>query len=142
MPSGEKNGCPAHLFMYCYGNIWDGKIICRNGPIFHLILKPDGNGKLSKRDGERLGFPVFAMEWKDPNTGDIMKGFKELGFLQEAFINMLAVLGWNDGTEKEIFSLDELVERFSIERVHSSGAKFDFEKAKWFNHEWIKKLGC
>jgi glutamyl-tRNA synthetase len=105
-----------------------------------LILKPDGNGKLSKRDGERLGFPVFAMEWKDPNTGNIMKGFKELGFLPEAFINMLAVLGWNDGTEQEIFSLDELIERFSIERVHSSGAKFDFEKAKWFNHEWIKKL--
>jgi glutamyl-tRNA synthetase len=104
-----------------------------------LILKPDGNGKLSKRDGERLGFPVFAMEWKDPNTGDKMKGFKELGFLPEAFINMLAMLGWNDGTEQEIFSLSELVEKFSIERVHLSGAKFDFEKAKWFNHEWIKK---
>jgi glutamyl-tRNA synthetase len=105
-----------------------------------LILKPDGNGKLSKRDGERLGFPVFAMEWKDPNTGDIMKGFKELGFLPEAFLNMLALLGWNDGTEHEIFSLDELIKKFSIERVHSSGAKFDYEKAKWFNHEWIKKL--
>jgi len=104
-----------------------------------LILKPDGNGKLSKRDGDRLGFPVFAMEWKDPNTGDLMKGFKELGFLPEAFINMLALLGWNDGTEQEIFSMDELIEKFSIERVHSSGAKFDFEKAKWFNHEWIKK---
>jgi len=105
-----------------------------------LILKPDGNGKLSKRDGDRLGFPVFAMEWKDPNTGEVMKGFKELGFLKEAFVNMLAVLGWNDGTEKEIFPLEELVEKFSIERVHSSGAKFDYEKAKWFNHEWIKKL--
>jgi glutamyl-tRNA synthetase len=104
-----------------------------------LILKPEGNGKLSKRDGERLGFPVFAMQWKDPATGDIMKGFKELGFLPEAFINMLAMLGWNDGTEQEIFSLSELVEKFSIERVHLSGAKFDFEKAKWFNHEWIKK---
>jgi glutamyl-tRNA synthetase len=104
-----------------------------------LILKPDGNGKLSKRDGERLGFPVFAMQWEDKNTGDILKGFKELGFLPEAFINMLAVLGWNDGTEKEIFSMEELIEKFSIERVHSSGAKFDFEKAKWFNHEWIKK---
>ena len=105
-----------------------------------LILKPDGNGKLSKRDGERLGFPVFAMEWKDPNTGDIMKGFKELGFLPEAFLNMLALLGWNDGTEQEVFSMDELVQKFSIERIHSSGAKFDYEKAKWFNHEWIKKL--
>jgi len=107
---------------------------------FPLILKPDGNGKLSKRDGERLGFPVFAMQWKDPNTGDLLKGFKELGFLPEAFINLLAVLGWNDGTEQEIFTIDELIEKFSIERVHSSGAKFDFEKAKWFNHEWIKKL--
>lgn len=105
-----------------------------------LILKPDGNGKLSKRDGERLGFPVFALEWKDANSGDAMKGFKELGFLPEAFINMLALLGWNDGTEKEIFTLDELIEKFSLERIHSSGAKFDFEKAKWFNHEWIKKL--
>ncbi|HEY5407715.1 MAG TPA: glutamate--tRNA ligase [Ginsengibacter sp.] len=104
-----------------------------------LILKPDGNGKLSKRDGERLGFPVFAMQWKDPKTGDILKGFKELGFLPEAFINMLAMLGWNDGTEKEIFLMNELIENFSVERVHSSGAKFDFDKAKWFNHEWIKK---
>jgi len=105
-----------------------------------LILKPDGNGKLSKRDGDRLGFPVYAMDWTDPVTKDITKGFKELGFLPEAFINLLAVLGWNDGSEQEIFSLDELVEKFSIEKVHKGGAKFDFEKAKWFNHEWIKKL--
>jgi glutamyl-tRNA synthetase len=105
-----------------------------------LILKPDGNGKLSKRDGERLGFPVFAMQWDDPNQG-IIKGFKELGFMPEAFINMLALLGWNDGTEQEIFSLDEMVEKFSMDRVHAHGAKFDFEKAKWFNHEWIKKSG-
>ncbi|MEO8819933.1 MAG: glutamate--tRNA ligase [Ginsengibacter sp.] len=103
-----------------------------------LILKPDGNGKLSKRDGERLGFPVFAMEWNDPKAGPI-KGFKELGFMHESFINMLALLGWNDGTEQEIFSLEEMVDKFSMERVHSHGAKFDFEKAKWFNHEWIKK---
>lgn len=102
-----------------------------------LILKPDGNGKLSKRDGERLGFPVFAMQWNDPNKG-IVKGFKELGFMPEAFINMLALLGWNDGSEQEIFSLPEMVEKFSMDRVHSHGAKFDFEKAKWFNHEWIK----
>jgi len=105
---------------------------------FPLILKPDGNGKLSKRDGERLGFPVFAMEWNDPNKG-VIKGFKELGFLPEAFLNMLAMLGWNDGTEQEIFSLDEMVDKFSIDRVHSHGAKFDFEKAKWYNHEWIKR---
>ena len=105
-----------------------------------LILKPDGNGKLSKRDGDRLGFPVFAMNWTDPKTGELIKGFKELGFLPEAFINLLAVLGWNDGTAQEIYTLDELIEKFSIEKVHHAGAKFDFEKAKWFNHEWIKRL--
>lgn len=103
-----------------------------------LILKPDGNGKLSKRDGDRLGFPVYAMNWTDPKTGDLTKGFRELGFLPEAFVNMLGVLGWNDGTEQEIFSLEELVAKFSVERINKAGAKFDFEKAKWFNHEWIK----
>jgi glutamyl-tRNA synthetase len=80
------------------------------------------------------------MDWTDPISHEVTKGFKELGFLPEAFINLLAVLGWNDGTEQEIFSLEELIEKFSIERVHKGGAKFDFEKAKWFNHEWIKKL--
>jgi glutamyl-tRNA synthetase len=104
-----------------------------------LILKPDGKGKLSKRDGDRLGFPVFAMNWTDPKTGELTHGFRERGFLPEAFINMLALLGWNDGTEQEIFSLDELVAKFSMERVHKGGAKFDYEKAKWFNHEWIKQ---
>lgn len=104
-----------------------------------LILKPDGHGKLSKRDGDRLGFPVFAMNWRDPKTEELIAGFRELGFLPEAFINMLAVLGWNDGTEQELFTIDELVERFSLEHVHKGGAKFSFEKAKWFNHEWIKK---
>lgn len=103
-----------------------------------LILGP--NGKLSKRDGAKYGFPVFAMTWKDPKTGEVTEGFRERGFLPEAFINMLAMLGWNDGTEQEIFSLQQLIERFSVERVHSSGAKFDYEKAKWFNHEWIKEL--
>lgn len=103
-----------------------------------LILKPDGNGKLSKRDGDRLGFPVYAMSWTDPKTQETTKGFKEIGFLPEAFVNVLALLGWNDGTEQEIFSLPELVEKFSIERVHKGGAKFNFEKAKWFNHEYIK----
>ena len=105
-----------------------------------LILKPDGNGKLSKRDGDRLGFPVFAMDWTDPKTNEITTGFKEKGFLPEAFVNMLAMLGWNDGTDNEIFSLPELVEKFSMVRVHKSGAKFDYEKAKWYNGEWIKKL--
>jgi len=102
-----------------------------------LILGP--NGKLSKRDGAKYGFPVFAMNWTDPKTNELTEGFKEKGFLPEAFINLLALLGWNDGTEQEIFSKEELIEKFSIERVHSGGAKFDFEKAKWFNHEWIKK---
>ncbi len=104
-----------------------------------LILKPDGNGKLSKRDGDRLGFPVYAMNWTDPKTGDVTKGFREMGYLPEAFINMLALLGWNDGTEQEIFTLNELIDKFSIDRVSKAGAKFDFEKAKWFNHEYIKK---
>ncbi len=106
---------------------------------FPLILGP--NGKLSKRDGAKYGFPVFAMRWTDPKTVELTEGFKEKGFLPEAFINLLALLGWNDGTEQEIFTKEELVEKFSIERVHSGGAKFDYEKAKWFNHEWIKKSG-
>ncbi|GAB3413247.1 glutamate--tRNA ligase [Niabella aquatica] len=106
---------------------------------FPLILGP--NGKLSKRDGATYGFPVFAMSWTDPKTGEVTEGFKEKGFLPEAFINLLAVLGWNDGTEQELFSLEEMIARFSMDRVHSAGAKFDYEKAKWFNHEWIKKSG-
>lgn len=104
-----------------------------------LILKPDGNGKLSKRDGDRLGFPVFAMDWTDPKTNETTIGFRERGFLPEAFVNMLAMLGWNDGTDQEIFSLKDLVHKFSIDRVHKGGAKFDYEKAKWYNHEWIKR---
>jgi len=105
-----------------------------------LILKPDGNGKLSKRDGDRLGFPVFAMDWTDPKTNELTTGFRERGFLPEAFVNMLAMLGWNDGTDQEIFALQELIDKFSMERVHKAGAKFDYEKAKWYNGEWIKKL--
>ncbi len=104
-----------------------------------LILKPDGHGKLSKRDGARLGFPVYAMSWFDAKTNELTPGFRELGFLPEAFLNLLATLGWNDGTDQELFTLDELVEKFSIDRVSKAGAKFDFEKAKWFNAEWIKK---
>ena len=107
-----------------------------------LILKPDGNGKLSKRDGDRLGFPVFAMNWTDPRTGEPATGFRETGFVPQAFVNLLALLGWNDGTGQEIFSLPELIDRFSTDRVHKGGAKFDFEKAKWFNHEWIKNLSA
>lgn len=104
-----------------------------------LILKPDGHGKLSKRDGDRLGFPVFAMNWTDPSTQEYTQGFKEKGFLPEAFVNILAMLGWNDGTEQEIFSMEALIQKFSIDRVHKAGARFDYEKAKWFNHEWIKR---
>jgi glutamyl-tRNA synthetase len=104
-----------------------------------LILKPDGHGKLSKRDGARLGFPVYAMSWFDEKSGELTPGFRELGFLPEAFINLLATLGWNAGTEQEIFSLAELTEKFSLDRISKAGAKFDFEKAKWFNAEWIKK---
>ena len=104
-----------------------------------LILKPDGNGKLSKRDGDRLGFPVYAMNWNDPKTGDLTTGFRERGFLPEAFVNMLAVLGWNDGTDQELFTLEELIAKFSVDRISKAGAKFDFEKAKWFNQEWIKR---
>ncbi len=104
-----------------------------------LILKPDGNGKLSKRDGDRLGFPVYAMDWNDPATNELTKGFKEIGFLPEAFVNLLAVLGWNDGSQQELFSMEELIAKFSMDKVHKGGAKFDYEKAKWFNHEWIKK---
>lgn len=127
---------PVHVLLWEYFGWLDDMPQWAHLP---LILKPDGNGKLSKRDGERLGFPVFAMEWDDPVKGKI-EGFKELGFLPEAFLNMLALLGWNDGSEQEIYSLNELVENFSLDRVQAHGAKFDFEKAKWFNHEWIKKM--
>ncbi|MCC6288592.1 MAG: glutamate--tRNA ligase [Chitinophagaceae bacterium] len=106
----------------------------------HLPLILGTNGKLSKRDGAKYGFPVFAMNWLDPKTNELTEGFKEKGFLPEAFINMLALLGWNDGTAQELFTKQELVEKFSMDRVHSGGAKFDYEKAKWFNHEWIKRL--
>lgn len=103
-----------------------------------LILKPDGKGKLSKRDGDRLGFPVFPLNWTDPETGEESIGYKERGFLPDAFTNMLAFLGWNPGTEQEIFSLKELTEAFSLERVNKSGARFDFEKTKWFNQQYLK----
>jgi len=103
-----------------------------------LILKPDGKGKLSKRDGVKGGFPVFPLEWKDPATGDISAGYREDGYFKEAFVNMLAFLGWNPGTEQEIFNLDELSEVFSLERVGKSGAKFDPVKTKWFNEQYLR----
>lgn len=104
----------------------------------HLPLIMGPNGKLSKRDGLKYGFPVFAMNWTDPKSNELVEGFREKGFLPEAFINLLAMLGWNDGTEQEVFSKQELVEKFSIDRVHKAGAQFDYDKAKWYNHEWIK----
>lgn len=128
---------PVHILLWKYLG-WENKM--PEWAHLPLILKPDGNGKLSKRDGDRLGFPVFAMNWTDPRTNEHTQGFKEKGFLPEAFVNMLAMLGWNDGTDKEIFTTEELINAFSIDRVHKGGAKFDYEKAKWFNHEWIKRL--
>ena len=105
-----------------------------------LLLKPDGKGKLSKRDGDRLGFPVFPLDWHDPVTGDLSRGYREAGYLPEAVINFLALLGWNDGTDQELFTMDELVERFSFDHCSKKGAKFDYEKGKWFNHEYIMRL--
>lgn len=105
-----------------------------------LILKPDGNGKLSKRDGDRLGFPVFPLEWKDPETGAISSGYRENGYFPDAFINMLLLLGWAPGNNQEIFTREEMIEAFSIERIGKSGSKFDPEKAKWFNQQYLRKL--
>lgn len=103
-----------------------------------LLLKPEGNGKLSKRDGDRLGFPVFPLEWKDPKTGEISSGYRETGYLPEAVINFLALLGWNPGNDQEIMSMDDLINLFSLEKCSKSGAKFDYEKGKWFNHQYIQ----
>jgi len=103
-----------------------------------LLLRPDGNGKLSKRDGDRLGFPVFPLAWKDPKTGEQSSGYKQNGYFAESFINMLAMLGWNPGTPQEIFSMDELIEAFSLERVGKAGAKFDPNKTKWFNQQYLR----
>jgi len=105
-----------------------------------LLLKPDGKGKLSKRDGDRLGFPVFPLEWKDPKSGEISSGYRESGYLPEAVVNFLALLGWNPGNDQEILSMDELVNSFSFDHCSKSGAKFDFEKGKWFNHKYLQEL--
>lgn len=124
---------PLHILLYqAFG--W-------NAPQFAhlpLLLKPEGNGKLSKRDADLGGFPVFPLEWKDPQTGAVSKGFKQEGYLPAAMINFLAFLGWNPGTEQELFSLEELIAAFSIERINKAGAKFDLNKAKWFNEQYLK----
>ncbi len=104
-----------------------------------LLLKPVGNGKLSKRDGDKLGFPVFPLEWTNPETGEKSRGYREDGYFPEAFVNMLAMLGWNPGDDRELFSLEELVQAFSMEKVQKAGAKFNPEKAKWFNKEYLRK---
>ena len=105
-----------------------------------LLLKPDGKGKLSKRDGDRLGFPVFPLEWHDPKSGDISSGYREKGYLPQAVVNFLALLGWNPGDDSEIMSIDELTEKFSFDRCSKSGAKFDYEKGRWFNHKYLQAL--
>ena len=103
-----------------------------------LILKPNGKGKLSKRDGDKLGFPVFPLEWKDPKSGDTSSSYKEEGYFSDAVVNFLAFLGWNPGTEQEIFSLEELIEAFDLDRVNKAGASFNPDKIKWFNHHYMQ----
>ena len=127
---------PLHVMLYRYLGWEDTMPEFAHLP---LILKPDGKGKLSKRDGDRLGFPVFPLEWKDPNSGEISSGYREGGYLPKAVVNMLAMLGWHPSDNRELFDLDELVKEFSLERVSKSGAKFDQDKAKWFNHQFLMK---
>ena len=103
-----------------------------------LLLKPDGKGKLSKRDGDRLGFPVFPLEWHDPKSGEVSSGYREAGYLPEAVVNFLALLGWNPGNDQEIMSMEELIKLFDLHRCSKSGAKFDYEKGKWFNHQYLQ----
>lgn len=124
---------PLHVLLYKYLG-WDMPEFAH----LPLILKPDGNGKLSKRDGDRLGFPVFPTNWVNPETKEASSGYRENGYFPDAFINMLSFLGWNPGTEQELFSMDELVAAFTLERVNKSGAKFDFDKTKWFNQQYLR----
>ncbi len=127
---------PLHVLLYKYLG-WEDEM-----PEFAhlpLILRPNGNGKLSKRDGDLLGFPVYPLEWKDPKTGEVYMGYRESGYFPEAFINILAFLGWSPGNDKEFFTMDELIEEFSLERVGKAGAKFDVDKARWFNHQYLMR---
>lgn len=127
---------PLHVLLYRYLG-WADTM-----PAFahlSLLLKPEGNGKLSKRDGDRLGFPVFPLEWKDPKTGDLSSGYRESGYLPEAVVNFLALLGWNPGNDQEVMSMDDLIRAFNLSHCSKSGAKFDYEKGKWFNHQYVQK---
>tara|TARA_B100000959_G_scaffold138995_1_gene146034 strand:- start:151 stop:1035 length:885 start_codon:yes stop_codon:yes gene_type:complete len=126
---------PLHVLLYRYLG-WED--VMPEFAHLPLILKPDGNGKLSKRDGDRLGFPVFPTEWTNPETGDVSSGYRESGYISSAFINMLSFLGWNPGTTQEIFSMEELIEAFSLDRVGKAGAKFDFDKTRWFNQQYLR----
>lgn len=124
---------PLHVLLYeAFG--WEAPQFAH----LPLLLKPDGNGKLSKRAADQLGFPIFPLNWSDPVSGELSKGFKESGYLPEACMNFLALLGWNPGTEQEMFTMDQLISEFSLERINKSGAKFDIEKAKWFNQQYLK----
>ncbi len=125
---------PLHVLLYKYLG-WED--VMPKFAHLSLLLKPEGSGKLSKRDGDRLGFPVFPLEWKDPKTGEISSGYRETGYFKEAVVNMLALLGWHPSDNRELFTLNELVEAFTLEKVNKSGAKFDVEKAKWFNHHYL-----
>jgi glutamyl-tRNA synthetase len=127
---------PTHILLYRFLGWEESRPEFAHLP---LILKPDGNGKLSKRDGDRLGFPVFPLSWTDPETGNVSVGYREQGYIAGAFLNMLALLGWNPGDNQEIFSLDELVEAFSFEKVNKAGAKFDPNKTKWFQEQYLRK---
>jgi len=127
---------PAHILIYRYLEL---ESIMPEYAHLPLLLKPDGNGKLSKRDGDRLGFPTFPLDWTDPKTGEHSSGYREKGYYPEAFVNILALLGWNPGNNLELMTLVEMTELFSFERVSKSGAKFDPEKAKWFNQQYLRK---
>jgi glutamyl-tRNA synthetase len=126
---------PLHVLLYKYFG-WEE--VMPQFAHLPLLLKPDGNGKLSKRDADQLGFPIFPLTWKDPDSGEVAVGYRESGYLSDALINFLAFLGWNPGTTQEIFSMDELVTAFSIERIGKAGAKFDIQKAQWFNQQYLK----
>ncbi|MCD7914990.1 MAG: glutamate--tRNA ligase [Tannerellaceae bacterium] len=126
---------PLHVLLYRYLGWADTMPQFAHLP---LLLKPEGNGKLSKRDGDRLGFPVFPLEWQDPKSGDISSGYRESGYLPEAVVNFLALLGWNPRNDQEILSLEEMIRSFDLSHCSKSGAKFDYEKGKWFNHQYIQ----